>query len=71
MLLMKNSSNHKDLDGTPFQCDCYTRGEEHCIEIFIQHVNEILDGKDDGRGANREPWGSLRQRLLKLVQDGE
>ncbi len=53
---------------TPMQCDCFTAGQDHNFASIVHHINKILDGKDSGQGANFEPWGSLRRRLLDLVK---
>jgi hypothetical protein len=58
---------HEDCDGTPLQCDCFSRGEDYSFRMFVHHVNLILDGKDEVKGVNMEPWGTLRRRILKLV----
>jgi hypothetical protein len=42
------------------------RGHDHTTKVFCALVNDILDGKDDGSGVNREPWASTRKRLLGL-----
>lgn len=52
------SSRHhecSDLDSTPHECPCFTRGSDHNFELLVYHINEILNGNDDGEGANREP----------------
>lgn len=56
-----------ELDATDYAHPAWWRGHEHTTGVFCQMVNEILDGKDDGHGANREPWGATRRRLLDLV----
>lgn len=58
-----------EADGTDFAHPAWWRGYEHSCRTFCQLVTEILDGKDDGRGANYEPWGTVRQRLVKLVKE--
>lgn len=62
---------HSEADATPLECPCFTRGSDYNLELLVYHINEILNGNDDGEGANREPWGSLRRRLLKLVGDAK
>ena len=34
---------------------------------MMASLKAILDGKDHGHGANHEPWGTLRRRVLALV----
>ena len=53
-------------DGTPFQSDDYTRGEEQAAKRFITWANYVLDwGKDDG--VCRDPdFEALKRRLLAL-----
>ncbi len=63
--------SHIDLDRTPYQCDCYTRGQEDEFKMLIANIHDILDGKDNGSGSNYEPWGILRRRLLDLVNKHE
>ncbi len=58
--------NCEELDGTDGAHPAWWRGHEHTTLSFCQLVNRILDGQDEGRGFNCEPWGALRQRLLGL-----
>lgn len=64
---MPCNSNCEELDRTPMQCDCYTRGQDDEFKMLVAHIHDILDGKDDGSGINHEPWGALRRRLLKFT----
>ena len=69
-----NTSNeqphpHEECDQTPFECPCFTRGGDKNLQLAIHHITEILDGKDDGIGVNREPWHTIRRRLLNLVNN--
>ncbi|WP_295537900.1 ASCH/PUA domain-containing protein [uncultured Pseudacidovorax sp.] len=54
-----------------FVLEAATAGElaayDEAVHGCIASVTSILDGKDDGRGSNSEPWGALRRRLLALV----
>lgn len=59
--------SHIELDRTPMQCDCYTRGQDDEFKMLVNAIHFILDGKDEGSGINYEPWTRLRKRLLKLV----
>lgn len=43
------------------------RAYEYGCTMAHVHVLEILDGKDTGGGVAREPWESIRRRLLALV----
>jgi hypothetical protein len=45
----------------------YVRGYMAATYVTCQKVQNILDGKDDGRGIANEPWESLRRKLLELV----
>lgn len=47
------------------------RGHQHTATVFCNLVEDILDGKDDGKGFNYEPWHHCRQRLLMLVRNYE
>lgn len=40
----------------------YDQGSSECIDA----VTRILDGTDNGEGANYEPWGTLRRRLIAM-----
>jgi hypothetical protein len=62
-----NHPNHIDLDRTSMQCDCYTRGQDDEFKMLVSYINDILDGKDDGSGTNNRPWGTIRRKLLELV----
>ena len=59
----------EEWDGTDGAHPAWWRGHHDTTLVFCRIVNEILDGKDDGRGFNYEPWGALRKRLLLLVED--
>ncbi len=63
---------------TPDECDVNAEGEktdlckvcgaqERGFAQAIEAVADILDGKDDCAGVCREPWESLRRRLLALA----
>lgn len=43
--------------------DGYDQGSAECMAA----VQQILDGKDRGDGVAREPWESIRRRLIALV----
>lgn len=55
------------LDATDWAHPAWWRGHEHTTQVFCDLVHKILDGRDDGAGANHEPWQTLRRRLLALV----
>jgi hypothetical protein len=52
------------LDGTPLESADYRRGCDDTFKFMCYHIDNILDGKDDGRGQANEPWESLRRRLM-------
>lgn len=54
-------------DATDAACECWWRAHDYTAKVFCQHVTEILDGQDDGVGANTEPWRTVRRQLLGLV----
>ena len=56
-------------DGTPFQSDDYTRGEDSATRVFCALVMKILNGEDSGTGVNNEPWASVRKGVLSLVAE--
>jgi hypothetical protein len=63
------ATDDPEFDGTDFAHPAWWRGHEQTTAMVCQKVNEILDGKDDGKGENSEgPWRDLRKRLLKMVQ---
>jgi hypothetical protein len=60
------SADNPEYDATDGASPAWWRGHDHTTKVFCALVNDILDGKDDGSGANREPWASTRKRLLGL-----
>ena len=66
--IMEKTFNSMFLDGTPFQTNDFTRGQDDASKSLIHQVNLILDGKDTGEGYNFEPWGQLRRRLLSMMK---
>lgn len=56
----------KEYDATDGACPAWWRGQDYATSIFCQRVIEILEDKDDGAGANTEPWATVRKRLLEL-----
>ena len=64
---IQNDHTDEDLDGTDYANPAYYRGQDHCLRLMCFKINQILDGKDDGRGVSNEPWESTRRRLLELV----
>lgn len=56
------------MDGTDFAHPAWHRGVDYSYQIFCGKVEEILDGKDAGEGTSREPWHTIRQRLVTLVK---
>jgi hypothetical protein len=60
-----------DLDGTEAAHPAWWRGHEYAAAALCRKVNEVLDGKDDGRGVANEPWEGARRRLLALTAEPE
>lgn len=56
-----------EADCTDAAHPAWWRGHEHTAYSMCQLINEILDGKDDGRGVANEPWESTRRRLIQLA----
>jgi hypothetical protein len=59
-----------EVDATEFAHPAWWRGHEYSVLVMCGLVTEILDGRDNGSGANNEPWNSVRRRLLALVAAG-
>lgn len=53
-------------DATDYAYPAWWRGHDQTCAIFCRLVNDILDGKDVGRGVSNEPWEQVRCRLLEL-----
>jgi predicted nucleic acid-binding Zn-ribbon protein len=70
-LLQANKKiDYPDADGTDYAHPAWWRGHDHAIAMFCHHVNQILDGKDDGTGENVEGnWRDLRKRLLAMRKE--
>lgn len=67
--------NYKELtryisDGTPFQSDDYTRGEDAAWNQAIREFNKWLDEKEKRSGSYRKDLQSLYERVwsLKYIQ---
>lgn len=58
--------DYPDADGTDAAHPAWWRGHEHTAAVFCQKVNELLDGKDDGKGVANPPWETTRRRLLAV-----
>ena len=56
-----------EFDGTDAAHPAWWRAHDYTTDVICSLINKILDGKDDGRGANCEPWGSVRKRLISIV----
>ena len=54
-------------DATDAAHPAWWRGHDYTTDRICELIHNILDGKDDGRGSNYEPWGSVRRRLLEIV----
>lgn len=66
--LVEAACTGEEYDGTDAAHPAWWRGHEQTTAILCQKINEILGGKDKGEGANHEPWGTVRRRLIKLVE---
>lgn len=56
-----------DTDSTDYAHPAWWRAHEQTTQVFCDLVTKILDGNDNGGGANHEPWQTLRRRLLAMV----
>lgn len=65
-LITNTPIDYPDADGTDDAHPAWWRGHQQAALVFCQLMNEILDGKDDGRGFNYEPWHSTRRRLIEV-----
>lgn len=54
-------------DGKEWRCRRPAQAEQDTAD-FVAALLAILDGKDVGGGVCREPWQSIRMRLIALVQ---
>lgn len=61
-------SNHEDLDKTPFQCDCFTRGEDYSYKAAIRKIKHFLSGNDDGSGSYYAELEEIRRDILELIK---
>lgn len=62
----KEHLDNPEFDATDAAHPAWWRGHDHTTQVFCDLVVKILDGKDDGGGANHEPWGVTRRRVLAL-----
>lgn len=49
-----------------YNISSYERGHADAVEFICRLANHVLDGKDDGKNTAKEPWQSLRKRLLEI-----
>jgi len=62
--------DNPDFDCTPHEHPAYTRGVDHCMDVMVQEINNILNRKDKGAGiTNHKGWNELRRRLIKIAND--
>ena len=66
-ILTKVPADYPDADATDAAHPAWWRGHDHTAAVFCQLVTKILDGEDNGGGFNYEPWGTLRKRLVALM----
>jgi hypothetical protein len=63
--------DNPEADGTDFAHPAWWRGRIQAIHQVCLHVQEVLNGNDDGRGTCGEPWEKVRRQLLELVRDND
>lgn len=64
----RTPANDPELDSTDFAHPAWWRGHHQTTEMFCRHVQAILDGRDvKDESVVPEPWHTIRQRLLALV----
>ena len=63
--------DNQEFNATDGAHPAWWRGHDYTALVFCQLVHKILDGQDDGRGFNIEPWATLRRRLLALIRGKE
>jgi hypothetical protein len=68
---LKALADNPEFDGIENANPAWWRGHEHTTIVFCKKVNEILDGKDDGKGVSNPPWEPTRRRLLAIQADAE
>lgn len=56
-----------DCDGTDGAHPAWWRGHDDTCRILYIKLQEILDGRDDGRGVANQPWQGIRNRIRELV----
>lgn len=55
-------------DATPSAHPAWRRGYEDCFGSLCYLLENVLSGEDDGVQVCREPWESLRRRVMALVE---
>jgi len=61
--------DNPELDATDGAHPAWWRGHDHGADAICREATKILDGEDSGAGKAREPWETLRRRLLWLRAD--
>jgi hypothetical protein len=64
-------TDRPEADATDFAHPAWWRGEAYGFDEMRRAVEAILDGKDQGHGTAREPWETVRRRLLALIAPRE
>ena len=62
-------SDNEATDGTDYAHPSYWRGSDAAFAAMSEQLRKILDGEDDCKGVCREPWDTLRRRVLALRQE--
>ncbi len=68
--MAKRLPDHPECDATDAAHPAWWRSHDHTFQVLCYKLDEILQGKDDGRGIASEPWETLRRKLLQLVKEG-
>jgi len=64
------AEDNPEWDATDAAHPAWWRGDAHGVQVCVDRINRILDGKDDGRGIiGHEPLETLRRRLLALIDN--
>lgn len=58
-------------DGTDAAHPAWWRGTDYAHQMCANWITRILDGEDNGKGTMREPFETIRCRILKLMKHNE
>lgn len=62
--------DNPEFDGTDGAHPAFWRGQDDGVRGTVMRIDQILDGKDDGRGVvGYEPLEKLRRRLLAMIKE--